>query len=82
MPELNESDFEAFEDDLQILVHTLKESFNAEDARYYVDERHDTLYVELEGLDEYSEAEITEIAGPVLDELDLDFDEIALLPLR
>jgi len=82
MPELNESDFEAFEDDLQILVHALKESFNAEEARFYVDERHDTLFVELEGLDDYSEEEITEIAGPVLDELDLDFDEIALLPLR
>lgn len=82
MTELSESEFEAFEEDLNVLVTTLKESFNSADVRYYIDEQSDTLFVELEGLDEYSNKEISEIASPVLEELDLDFEEIILVPLK
>lgn len=82
MSKLNESDFQAFEEDLEILVDVLRKTFDSEHSRYYVDERGDALYVELEGLDEYNDEEIAELAGPVLDELDLDFDEILLLPLK
>lgn len=80
MSELNESDFSAYQEDVAFLVNTLKESFESSDARYYQDEINDTLYVELEGLGDYSEEEIQEIAEPLLEELDLDFDEIVLLP--
>jgi len=37
--------------------------------------------VKLEGLNDYSESEIEEIAAPVLSELDLDFEQIIILPL-
>jgi hypothetical protein len=80
--ELPDSDLEAFEEDLLILIDALKESFEATEARYHIDEVHDALYIEIEGLDEYTEEEIQEIASPLLEELDLDFEEIYLVPLR
>lgn len=72
---------EEWEKDVMYLVEILKESFESTDARYSVDELNDILYVELEGLNEYSEDEIVEIAGPILDEIELDFGDIILLPL-
>ena len=81
MSELNESDYNAFQEDIAYLVNALKESFEATEVRYHEDEINDTLYIELEGLADYSETEIGEIAGPLLEELDLDFDEIILLPI-
>lgn len=82
MPEENELEFEEWIKDVEFLVHTLKESFESTDARYNVDEMNDILYVELEGLDEYSEDEIVEIAEPVLDISELNFEDIVLLPLK
>ncbi|MBO6523918.1 MAG: hypothetical protein JJ971_08840 [Balneolaceae bacterium] len=76
-----EIEYESFEEDLSILVQTLKESFESTDAEYHVDEHNETLYIKLEGLDDYSQDEIVEIAGPILEELDMDFEEIILLPL-
>ena len=77
-----DSDLEAFEEDLRILIDALQESFEANQARYHIDEVHEALYIEIEGLDEYSEEEIQEIASPLLEELDLDFEEIYLVPFR
>lgn len=82
MPEENESDFEEWIQDVEFLVHTLKESFESTDARYNIDEMNDILYVELEGLDEYSENEIIEIAEQVLEVSELNFEDIVLLPLK
>jgi hypothetical protein len=48
---------------------------------FFIDEQNEILYVKLEGLNDYNEDEIEEIATPVLSELDLDFEEIILLPL-
>lgn len=76
-----EHDFQAFEEDLNVLIQTLKDSFESSDAEYYIDEMNDTLYLKLEGLDDYSQEEIVEIAGPVLEELDMDFEEIIFMPL-
>ena len=76
-----EQEYQAWQEDIDYLVKILKESFESSDASYSVDELNDILYVELEGLDEYSEEEIVEIAGPILEELDLDFEDILLLPL-
>src|SRR6056297_2227147 len=76
-----EQEYQAWQKDIEYLVKILKESFESTDSSYYVDEMNEILYVELEGLDEYSEDEIVEIAGPVLEELDLDFEDILLLPL-
>lgn len=82
MDDLNNSDYEAYEQDIELLVDTLRKCFNAEKARYNVIGHQNTLYIEIQGLDELSAEEISEVAEPVLDELDMDFDEISLLPLK
>lgn len=81
MAEFTEQDYEDYEQDIEILVDTLRQCFLADKARYYVAGHQNTLFIEIEGLDELSEQEVTEVAEPVLDELDLDFDEISLVPL-
>ena len=82
MAELENADYEAYEQDIEILVDTLRKCFNAEKARYSVVGHQNTLYIEIEGLDELGPEEISEVAEPILDELDMDFDEISLLPLK
>lgn len=82
MADLEEADYEAYEQDIELLVDTLRKCFNAEKARYSVVGHQNTLYIEIEGLDELSADEISKVAEPVLDELDMDFDEISLLPLK
>lgn len=82
MAELEDADYEAYEQDVELLVDTLRKCFNSEKARYNVVGHQNTLYIEIEGLDELSPEEIAEIAEPVLEELDMDFDEISLLPLN
>lgn len=81
MSEPTEDEIKAFIEDVEYLVNILKESFESTDSQFFIDEQNEILYVKLEGLNDYSEEEIEEIAGPVLDELDLDFEEIILLPL-
>ena len=82
MEELNEKELEAWQEDVEYLVHILKESFESTDAGYSVDDMNNTLYVELEGLEEYPDEEIMEIAEPILEEIDLDFEDIILLPWK
>lgn len=81
MAEEAEMEYQAWHEDIQYLVHILKESFESKSVSFYQDEMNNTLYVELEGLDDYSDEEIIEIAQPILEELDLDFEDILLLPL-
>lgn len=81
MSDTSETEHREWENDLDYLVQTLKKSFESTDARYSVDELNDILYVELEGLQEYSEDEIIEIAEPVLDLIELDFEDIVLIPM-
>lgn len=82
MADNNEEDYQAWQEDVEFLVKTLKESFESTDARYHVDDLKEVLYVELEGLDDYSEEEVAEIAGPILDTLEMDFEDIILLPYK
>lgn len=82
MADSNESDFEAWKKDVEQLVHFLKESFESTDAAYSVDEMNEILYVELEGLQDYTDEEIVEIAEPILETIELDFEDIILLPLN
>lgn len=82
MSDLNDSDYEAYEQDIELLVDTLRKCFNAEKARYNVVGHQNTLFIEIQGLDDLTPEEISEVAEPVLDELDMDFDEISLLPLK
>jgi len=82
MEENSESEFEEWQKDVAYLAEVLKESFESTDVRYSIDDQNDILYIELEGLDEYSEEEIVEIAEPLLEEIDLDFEDVILLPLK
>ncbi len=75
-----EVDYQSYEEDLNLLINTLKESFESSEAEYHVDEHNEALYIKLEGLEDYSQEEIVEIAGPILEELDMDFEEIVFLP--
>ncbi len=81
MSEPTEDEIKAFIEDVEFLIQTLKQSFESTDAQFFIDEHNDILYVKLEGLNDYDEHEIEEIAAPVLSELDLDFEEIIILPL-
>ncbi|MGN8224213.1 MULTISPECIES: hypothetical protein [unclassified Gracilimonas] len=81
MSEPTEDEIKAFIEDVEFLIKTLKDSFESTDAQFFIDEHNDILYVKLEGLNDYDEHEIEEIAAPVLSELDLDFEQITLLPL-
>ncbi len=81
MADETEQEYQAWHEDIEYLVKVLKESFESADASYYQDELNNILYVELEGLDDYSNDEIVDIAQPILEELDLDFEDIILLPL-
>jgi hypothetical protein len=78
----SEEEFEAWQEDVEYLVNVLKESFESTDARYNIDDMNEILYVELEGLQDYSDEEIVEIAEPILETLQLDFEDIVLLPLK
>jgi hypothetical protein len=81
MTDFSDDSYETDEQDIKILVDTLRQCFLAERARYYTSGHQNTLFIEIEGLGELSQEEISEVAEPVLAELDLDFDEIALVPL-
>lgn len=82
MSEQNEEEaLSAWEKDVNFLVNILKESFESTEVKYSVDEHNNILYVELEGLQDYPDDEIVEIAEPIFETADLDFEDIILLPL-
>jgi hypothetical protein len=82
MPDFSDEKYETDEQDIKILIDTLRQCFLADRARYYVAGDQNTLFIEIGRLDELSQEEIAEVAEPILAELDLDFDEIALVPLK
>ncbi len=81
MSSSEEIEYQSFEEDLQYLIKILMESFESIDAQHFIDDHNEILYIKLEGLQDYEDFEIEEIAGPILEELDMDFEEIILLPL-
>lgn len=81
MSDTTEQEYQEWMRDLNYLVDTLKLSFESANARFTVDELNDTLYIELEGLEGYSDEEIEEIATPLLEITELEFEDIILLPL-
>jgi len=82
MSEQNEEEaISSWKEEVEYLVNVLKESFESTDVNYSVDEHNNILYVELEGLQEYSNEEVVEIAEPIFELADLDFEDIILMPL-
>ncbi|NGP89971.1 hypothetical protein [Fodinibius halophilus] len=82
MGDLDNTDYEAYEQDIKLLVDTLRKCFNADKARYNIVGHQNALFIEIDGLEDLNPDEISEVAEPVLDELDMDFDQISLLPLK
>ena len=81
MSELDPSALDDFKNDMEQLVAELQEAFESKESRYYYDDQQEVLFVELSGLEQYSEEEIESTAEPVLNAYDLDLDEIYILPL-
>jgi len=77
MDESKQNGLEINENDIELLVDTLRQLFGAEKARYTMNET--MLIIEISGLATLSENEISEIAEPVFEELDPGFEEIMLL---
>ena len=73
-------DLANFENEIITLAEQLKSAFKSEKMRWFLHEQSDTLYIELSGLEDLSEEVIGSLAEPILDDLDLDFEEIILLP--
>jgi hypothetical protein len=82
MAEFIDENYETDQPDIEILVDVLRQCFLAGRARYYIAVEQNSLFVEIEGLEEFSQEEIAEVAEPILEEFDLDFDEIVLLPMN
>ena len=75
-----DDDLTLFENDINELVIQIRTAFNAEKSRWFLHEQSDTLYVEISGIDSVSEQEVDALMTPIMDELELDFEEIILLP--
>lgn len=73
---------EAFETEIEQLVEALKTELGDGGSRWYYDEPTETLYIELACLDGMSGEEVARKAGPILENSELDFEEILLLPLE
>jgi hypothetical protein len=78
---MEKDDLQRFDEDIQQLVNDLAATFKSEKCKWFLHEETDTLYVELQGLEDLSEDEIEALATPILDEVELDLEEIILMPL-
>jgi hypothetical protein len=76
-----DDEMDAFEEDIAFLVNTLKDIFEADEVHYQVEAETETLYIRIQGINDFDEESIEEMAGEVLDELYLDFEQIILMPL-
>jgi hypothetical protein len=78
--ELTPEDLDHFHADVNDLVSRLATVFKASAQSHHIDDATDTLYVSLKGLEAFTNEEIEALAIPILDDLDLDFEDIILLP--
>lgn len=73
---------EDFQAELSALADALQALFKANASRWFYEESTETLFVEIQGLESFSEDEIAARAEPVLEECELDLEEILLLPMQ
>ena len=74
-------DLTLFDNEINELVERIKTAFKAEKSRWTLHDQTDTLYVEISGMEDWSEEDIDTLMTPIMDDLELDFEEIILLPL-
>lgn len=77
---MENDDLEQFDQEIKDLVDQLKSSFDSEKARWFHHEPSDTLYIELSGIEKLDDEYVYRIASPLFDELELEFEEIIILP--
>lgn len=82
MSDFTDPSADAFHNDVQELVSALTKAFNITKTRFHLNDDSDVLYIEIEGLDSMSESDIEKAAGPILENTELEFEEIMLLPYK
>jgi hypothetical protein len=75
-----DDDLSNFDKEINELVDQIRTIFNTDASRWFLHEQTDTLYVEIKGIESYPESEVEALLTPIMDELELDFEEIILLP--
>ena len=78
---MNTDDLDNFEHDVAHLTEQLKVAFQSKKASYTIHEHSDTLYIQIDGLENFTDIDIEVIANPILNSIDLDFEEIIISPI-
>jgi hypothetical protein len=68
--------------ELNRIAGLLANAFDAKTWRITRDPQSETVFIGINGLDRFSEDQIERIAGPLLDDIDLEYDEIVLISLE
>ncbi|MFU8859520.1 MAG: hypothetical protein ACNA8K_03765 [Cyclonatronaceae bacterium] len=69
------------DEELNRIAGLLAKAFNSKSWRITRDPQNETVYIRIPGLDRFSEDQIDKIATPILDDVDLEFEEIVLIAL-
>jgi len=67
------------DEELNRIAGLLAKAFDAKTWRITHDPQSETVFIGIPGLDRFSEDHIERIAGPLLDEIDLEYEEIVLI---
>jgi hypothetical protein len=68
--------------ELNRVAGQLAKAFDAKTWQITHDPQSETVFISIPGLDRFSEDQIERIAGPLLDDIDLEYDEIVLISLE
>jgi hypothetical protein len=68
--------------ELNRIAGLLAKAFDAKTWRVTRDPQSETVFIGIHGLDRFSEDQIERIAGPLLDDIDLEYEEIVLISLE
>ncbi|MCA1800989.1 MAG: hypothetical protein LC662_00845 [Rhodothermaceae bacterium] len=65
--------------ELNRIAGLLAKAFDAKTWQITHDPQSETVFISIAGLDRFSEDQIERIAGPLLDDIDLEYEEIVLI---
>lgn len=65
--------------ELNRVAGLLAKAFDAKTWQITRDPQSETVFIGIPGLDRFSEDQIEHIAGPLLDDVDLEYEEIVLI---
>jgi hypothetical protein len=68
------------DDILHDIATRLASAFGADRYRISHDPQSEAIFIAIPGLDRFTEEEIEAAAGPLLDDIDLEYEEIVLIP--